>query len=157
MHKYEIRARQLKDEMQKILDDNKVSSQLGLEEVNQEQFVIYKRLEFELYHLKRIIDFKNELKEKNRSHDNRGGIRDGAGRKLDTGMKTTTVRVPVSMKTFILSFVDLYAEWLKEDEDQILKRKTDDSQIIRTVQLLEVLASLGRKKFSGRKKNHEEK
>lgn len=34
MHKYEIRARQLKDEMQKILDDNKVSSQLGLEEVN---------------------------------------------------------------------------------------------------------------------------
>ncbi len=64
MHKYEIRARQLKDEMKKILDDNKVSSQLGLEEVNQEQFVIYKRLEFELYHLKRIIDFKNELKEK---------------------------------------------------------------------------------------------
>lgn len=68
-------------------------------------------------------------------------------------MKTTTVRVPVSMKTFVLSIVDLYAEWLKEDEDQILKRKTDDSQIIRTVQLLEVLASLGRKKFSGRKKN----
>lgn len=64
MHKYEIRARQLKDEMKKILDDNKVSSQLGLEEVNEEQFVIYKRLEFELYHLKRIIDFKNELKEK---------------------------------------------------------------------------------------------
>lgn len=88
--------------MQKILDDNKVSSQLGLEEVNQEQFVI-------------------------------------------------------SMKTFILSFVDLYAEWLKEDEDQILKRKTDDSQIIRTVQLLEVLASFRRKKFSGRKKKHEEK
>ncbi len=57
------------------------------------------------------------------------------------------------MKTFVLSIVDLYAEWLKEDEDQILKRKTDDSQIIRTVQLLEVLASLGRKKFSGRKKN----
>lgn len=53
MHKYEIRARQLKVEMQKILDDNKVSSQLGLEEVNQEQFVIYKRLEFELYHLKK--------------------------------------------------------------------------------------------------------
>lgn len=72
-------------------------------------------------------------------------------------MKTTTVRVPVSMKTFILSFVDLYAEWLKEDEVLILKRKTDDSQIIRTVQLLEILASLGRKKFSGRKKNHEEK
>lgn len=44
MHKYEIRARQLKDEMKKILDDNKVSSQLGLEEVNQKQFVIYKRL-----------------------------------------------------------------------------------------------------------------
>ena len=61
------------------------------------------------------------------------------------------------MKTFVLSFVDLYAEWLKEDEDQILKRKTDDSQIIRTVQLLEVLASFGRKKFSGRKKKHEEK
>lgn len=61
------------------------------------------------------------------------------------------------MKTFVLSIVDLYAEWLKEDEDQILKRKTDDSQIIRTVQLLEVLASLGRKKFSGRKKKHEEK
>ena len=80
MHKYEIRARQLKDEMQKILDDNKVSSQLGLEEVNQEQFVIYKRLEFELYHLKRIIDFKNELKEKNASNDNRGGKRDGSGR-----------------------------------------------------------------------------
>ena len=153
MHKYEIRARQLKVEMQKILDDNKVSSQLGLEEVNQEQFVIYKRLEFELYHLKKIIDFKNELKEKNASHDNRGGKRDGSGRKLDTGMITTTVRVPVNMKEYILSIVDLYAEWLKEDEDQILKRKTDDSQIIKTITLLELLANFGKKEFLGKKKN----
>lgn len=152
MHKYEIRARQLKEEMQKILDDNKVLSQLGLEEVNQEQFEIYKRLEFELYHLKRIIDFKKELKEKNASHDNRGGIRDGAGRKLNTGMKTTTVRIPVCMKQYILSIVDLYAEWLKEDEEQILKRKTDDSQIIRTLQLLELLADFGKKDILGKKR-----
>lgn len=157
MHKYEIRARQLKNEMQNILDKNKVSSQLGLEEVNEEQFVIYKRLEFELYHLKRIIDFKNELKEKNASHDNRGGKRDGSGRKLDTGIATTTVRVPISMKEYILAFVDLYAEWIKEDEDQILKRKTNDSQIIRTLQLLELLANFGRKKFLGKKKKHEDK
>lgn len=157
MHKYEIRARQLKNEMQNILDKNKVSSQLGLEEANQEQFVIYKRLEFELYHLKRIIEFKNELKEQNASHDNRGGIRDGSGRKLDTGMETTTIRVPISMKEYILAFVDLYAEWIKEDEDQILKRKTNDSQIIRTLQLLELLANFGRKKFLGKKKKHEDK
>lgn len=152
MHKYEIRARQLKDEMQKILDDNKVSSQLGLEEVNEEQFVIYKRLEFELYHLKRIIDFKNELKEKNASNDNRGGKRDGSGRKLDTGMTTTTVRVPVAMKEYVLSIVDLYAEWLKEDEDQILKRKTNDYQINRTITLLELLADFGKKEFLGKKR-----
>lgn len=157
MHKYEIKARQLKDEMQKILDDNKVSSQLGLEEVNEEQFVIYKRLEFELYHLKRIIDFKNELKEKNASHDNRGGKRDGSGRKLDTGMATTTVRVPVALKEYVLSIVDLYAEWLKEDEDKILKRKTNDYQINGTITFLELLAEYGKNEFLGKKKNHEDK
>lgn len=89
--------------MQKILDDNKVSSQLGLEEVNQEQFVIYKRLEFELYHLKKNRQFQERIERKNTSYDNRGGIQDGAERKLDTDMKTTTVSVPVSMKEYILS------------------------------------------------------
>lgn len=93
------------------------------------------------------------MKEKNASHDNRGGKRDGSGRKLDTGMITTTVRVPAAMKEYILSIVDLYAEWLKEDEDQILKRKTDDSQIIGTITLLELLANFGKKEFLGKKKN----
>lgn len=67
-------------------------------------------------------------------------------------MTTTTVRVPVAMKEYVLSIVDLYAEWLKEDEDQILKRKTNDYQINRTITLLELLADFGKKEFLGKKR-----
>lgn len=156
MKKYESRANVLKEQMNTILRNNNVSSQLGLEEVSQEQFKIYKRLEFELYHLNRIIDFRKELEQKNVSSDNRGGKRLGAGRKLDTGMNTTTVRVPAVMKDYILSFVDLFAEWLKEDDELILKRKTNDYQIIKLLPLLEALVKYGKTNFLEKSKMQED-
>lgn len=46
----------------------------------------------------------------------RGGKREGAGRKPLSGYGTVVMRVPSCLKKYILSMIDIYVDWMNNDE-----------------------------------------
>ena len=82
----------------------------------------------------------------------RGGKREGAGRKPLSGYGTVVMRVPSCLKKYILSMIDIYVDWMNNDE---MKKYIKTGRVWRwkdeTISRKDAKRAAGKRHVSGRR------
>lgn len=84
----------------------------------------------------------------------RGGKREGAGRKPLSGYGTVVMRVPFGLKKYILSMIDIYVDWLNNDEmKKYMKERTTAGERLQAINIMERLVQHERERIEERARN----
>lgn len=122
----------LEERKSKILKKNDVVNEFMLKLKNKSAWLQYKSISLEISKLEFL---STELKkmENDIVKSNKGGKRIGAGRKSDIGLYTKTMRVPVTLRDYISTFITLYADVVNENpyntEKIVIKRKVEEKDV----------------------------
>lgn len=68
----------------------------------------------------------------------RGGKREGAGRKPLNGCGTVVMRVPYGLQKYVLSMIDMYADWIHDGVGSITERTTPGERV-QAIRIIEEL------------------
>jgi len=79
----------------------------------------------------------------------RGGKREGAGRKPLSGYGTVVMRVPSGLQKYVLSMIDIYVDWLNNDEmKKYMKERTTAGERLQAINIIERLVQHERERQS---------
>ena len=88
----------------------------------------------------------------------RGGKREGAGRKPLSGYGTVVMRVPSCLKKYILSMIDIYVDWMNNDEmKKYIKERTTVGERLQAINIIERLVQHERERVAERTRNDDDK
>ena len=88
----------------------------------------------------------------------RGGKREGAGRKPLSGYGTVVMRVPSCLKKYILSMIDIYVDWMNNDEmKKYIKERTTVGERLQAINIIERLVQHERERIAERPRNDDDK
>lgn len=122
----------LESQQIKILKKNNVQNEYMLRFENKKAWVQYESINLEKKKLKALYAELEDL-EKEIKKSNKGGKRIGSGRKSDIGLYTKTMRVPVTLRDYISTFITLYADVVNENpyntEKIVIKRKVEEKDV----------------------------
>ncbi|MBM6891202.1 hypothetical protein H6A30_13255 [Bacteroides caecigallinarum] len=93
----------------------------------------------------------------NVSKSNRGGKREGAGRKSRAGIHSVVMRVPASMEELVQSFIDIYSDWIREEGDKFAPHKTNEMQRAFFRQTVSGMLEFERERLAKRNKEDSDK
>lgn len=116
------KIRKLEAQQRKILKNNNLQNEDVLRFENKRAWVQYEAINLEKQKLKALFTELAEL-EKEIKKSNKGGKREGSGRKSKTGSYTRTMRVPAHLIEEISTYLKLRSLILNESDVEILEKE----------------------------------